>query len=380
MKYLPLVWAGIWRKRSRAVLMLLQIASAFLLFGLLQGLNSGIKQAISRAHSDRLYVGSSVSLGVPLPISLLPQLKNVPGVKLVTPFAQFPSIYQKPGQGIPMNAVDPEAFFGMVSDYVVPKAQVEALKNNRTGLILGATPAKRYGLKVGDRLALQTQQPKRDGSNAWVFDIVGIFDVPSQPSGASAAIVNFAYMNEARLADRDTALLFLALADSPANAPAVARAIDKAFANSSHETRTQSEGDLFTTQLQRVADIDFIVGGIISAVFFALLLATGALMMQSVRERVPELAVLKTLGFSDRLVMVLILVEAIIFCVFSAAIGLGLASLILPQARTLIGIASMPGIVIAAGIGFAVALAIIGGSVPAWRGLKLQVAEALAGR
>jgi len=360
--------------------MLLQIASAFLLFGLLQGLNSGIKQAIARTHSDRLYVGSAVSLGVPLPISLLPQLKNVPGVKLVTPLVQFPSIYQKPGQGIPMNGVDPEAFFGMFSDYIVPKAQVEALKNNRTGVILGSTPAKRFGIKVGDRLALQSQQPKRDGSNAWVFDVVGIFEVPSQPSGASAAIVNFDYLNDARLGDRDTALLYIALADTPAHAPAVMRAIDKAFANSSNETRTQSEGDMIASQIQRIADLDLIIGGIVGAVFFALLLATGALMMQSIRERVPELAVLKTLGFSDRRVMVLILVEAVIFCVFSAAIGLGLASIILPAARTLIGIASMPGIVFASGIGFAVALAIIGGSVPAWRGLKLQVAEALAGR
>jgi putative ABC transport system permease protein len=187
-------------------------------------------------------------------------------------------------------------------------------------------------------------------------------------------------VNEARLADRDTALLFIALADSPAHAPAVASAIDKAFANSSHETRTQSEGDLFASQIQRIADIDLIVGGIISAVFFALLLATSALMMQSVRERVPELAVLKTVGFSDRLVMVLILVEAVVFCVFSAAIGLGLASLILPQARALIGVTSMPGVVLGAGIGFAIALAIIGGSVPAWQGLRLQVAAALAER
>jgi putative ABC transport system permease protein len=380
MKYLPLVWAGIWRKRSRAVLMLLQIASAFLLFGLLQGLNSGIKQAIARTHADRLYVGSKVSLGVPLPMSLFPQIEHMPGVKLATPLIQMPAMYQKPSQVVPMTAVNVDAFFGMFDNYVVPKAQVEALKNNRTGLLLGVNLAKRYGLEVGDRIALQSQQPKSDGTNAWAFDIVGTFEVPDQPNGASNAIVNFDTINESRLADKDTAILFIVLADSPANAPAVGRAIDKRFANSSHETRTQSEGDLFTTQLQRIADIDLIVGGIISAVFFALLLATGALMMQSIRERVPELAVLKTLGFSDRLVMILILVEAVVFCVFSAAIGLALASFILPQAKMLIGITSMPGVVIAAGMGFAIALALIGGSVPAWRGLRLQVAEALAER
>jgi putative ABC transport system permease protein len=227
---------------------------------------------------------------------------------------------------------------------------------------------------------LQTQQPKKDGSNSWTFNIVGIFDDPSAPNGAGAGIVNYDLLNEARITDRDTTLLFVALADSPAHAPAVGAAIDKAFANSSHETRTQSEGDLIASQLQRIADIDFIVGGIIGAVFFALLLATGALMMQSVRERVPELAVLKTLGFSDQLVMILILIEAVLFCVFSAAIGLGLASFILPQARTLIGITSMPVNVIVTGLIFAIVLALAGSSVPAWRGLKLRVAEGLADR
>jgi len=380
MKYLPLIWVGMWRKRSRAVLMLLQIASAFLLFGLLQGLNSGIKQAIARTHSDRLYVTSNVSIGLPLPLSMLQQLQRVAGLKLVTPLVQFPSIYQKTTQGMPMDGVDPEAFFGMFPDYVVPPAQIQALRNDRSGVILGTTLARRYGLKIGDRIALQSQQPKRDGSNDWGLDVVGIYSVPTQPSSAAAAIVNFDLLNESRLADRDTALLFIALADSPAQAPAVASAIDKMFANSPHETRTQSEGDLVTSQIQRIADIDFIVGGIIGAVFFALLLATSALMMQSLRERVPELAVLKTVGFSDRLVMVLILVEAVVFCVFSAAVGLAIASVILPASRALIGITSMPGVVLAAGIGFAIVLAIIGGSVPAWRGLRLQVAQALAER
>ena len=380
MKYLPLIWAGIWRKTGRAVLMLLQIASAFLLFGLLQGLNSGIKQAIDKAHSDRLYVGSSVSLGVPVPISLLAQIKAVPGVKYTSPFLQFPAIYQKQGQGIPMDGVDPEAFFAMFPDYVVPKAAVQAMARSRTAAILGSIPAQQYKIKVGDRIALQSQVPRKDGTNAWTFDVVGIYNVPSQPNGANAIVVNYDYVNEARLADRDTSLLYIALADSPAHASAVGKAIDAAFANSTHETRTQSEGDLISSQLQRIADIDLIVGGIIGAVFFALLLATGALMMQSIRERVPELAVLKTLGFSDRLVMVLILVEAILFCVFAAMVGLGLAAIILPAAKNLIGLTAMPAIVFLSGLGFAAALAIVGGSVPAWRGLKLQVAEALAGR
>jgi putative ABC transport system permease protein len=376
-KYLPLIWAGLLRKKSRTILMLLQIASAFLLFGLLQGLNSGVKQAIAKTHADRLYVGSAVSLGDTLPISLLPRVRDVTGVKAVTPLTQFGGQYQRPGQNIPISAVDAGVIFRIFSEYVVDPAQVAALKANRTGGILGSAAARRYGLKVGDRVTL-TGPPRQDGANAWTFDIVGIFDVPGDEPGQ--LIVNYDYVNEARFAGRDTAIVYIVLAESIAHAGEVGLAIDNAFANSSHETRTQSEGDLLASQIRRVADLDFIVRGIIGAVFFGLLFATSALMMQSIRERTAELAVLKTVGFGDGLVMTLILTEAIVFCLFSAAIGLGFASLLLPRARALIGIATMPGVVLIAGAGFAVLLALIGSAVPAWRGLRLQVAEALADR
>jgi putative ABC transport system permease protein len=377
-KYLPLIWAGLWRKKSRALLMLLQIASAFLLFGLLQGLNSGVKQAIAKAHADRLYVASSVSLGDTLPISLLPRVRQTPGVKEVTPLTQFSGQYQRPGQNILISAIDVTTAFKIFSEYVVDPAQVAALKTDRIGGILGSATAKRYGLKVGDRLTL-TGPPRQDGSNSWTFDMVGTFDyLPGDEPGR--LFVNYDYVNEARFAGRDTVIVYLLLAESVARVGEIGLAIDNAFANSSHETRTVSEGDLLASQLRRIADLDFIVRGIIGAVFFGLLFATSALMMQSIRERTGELAVLKTVGFSDGVVMTLILTEAIVFCLFSAAIGLGFASVLLPKARALIGSISMSASVLMAGAGFAVLLALIGSAVPAWRGLKLQVAEALADR
>jgi putative ABC transport system permease protein len=376
-KYLPLIWAGLLRKKGRAILMLLQIASAFLLFGLLQGLSSGVKQAIAKTHADRLYVGSSVSGADPLPISLLPRIREIPGVEAVSPAAGFQGQYQRPDQKISIAGVDPEGIFKVFSEFVVDPAQVAALKANRTGGILGSASAKRYGLKVGDRITL-LGQPRRDGSNSYTIDIVGIFDNPNHDAGQ--VFVNYDYVNEARLAGKDTVLYYIVLAESAARAGEVGLAIDNAFANSSHETRTQSEGGLMASQIRRIADLDFIVRGIIGAVFFGLLFATGALMMQSIRERTAELAVLKTIGFGDGLVMTLILAEAIVFCLFSSAIGLGIAWLLLPKARTLIGFAAMPGIVVIAGAGLAVLLAVLGSAVPAWRGLKLQVAEALAER
>jgi len=380
MKYLPLIWSGIWRRRGRAVLMLLQIATSFLLFGLLQGFNSGIKHAIAQAHADRLFVTSSVSTGDVLPISQLSRIRSIAGVKLVTPLVQFPSTYQNLRQGIVVTAIDPDAFLGIMTDWTFSPQAATALKSSRTAALVGKVVAERYGLKVGEQLTVQSPILRQDGSNGWVFDLVGTYDVPNQPASATQLIVNYDFVNEARLANRDTTMVYYLLTRDVASAPGVGLAIDNAFANSSHETRTQSEGDLYTSQIQRIADLDYLVGIILGAVLFALLFATAALMMQSIRERLPELAVLKTVGFSDRRVMTLILFEAVTFCVFAAAIGLGIAALLLPLARSQIGISGMPWVVVLAGLACAVALALIGGSVPAHRGLKLQVAQALTER
>jgi putative ABC transport system permease protein len=380
MKYLPLVWAGIWRKRSRAVLMLLQIASAFALFGLLEGLNAGIKQAIAATHGDRLYIGSSVSLGDPLPTSLLARIRATPGVVVATTRTGLPSIYQSSDQQVPVIAADAASFFAIYDELGATQDAIDALANTRTGVLVGKVTMDKYGWKIGDRVVFQSPVPKTDGSRDWAFDIVGTYEQPDDPASSTALICNYAYFNEARLTGRDSSQLFVAKIDSAANASTIGLAIDNAFANSDHETRTQSEADLAASQVQRIGDLNFLARAIIAAVFFAMLFATGALMMQSIRERMPELAVLKTVGFSDRLVTGLIVTEAVVFCVFSAAIGLGIAYWLLPAARGLIGIAGMPGIVLVTGIGFAVLLGLIGSSVPAWRSLRLQVADALAGR
>jgi putative ABC transport system permease protein len=380
MKFLPLIWAGIWRKRGRAILMLLQIVSTFALFGVLQGLNTGIKQAIARTHADRLYVASSVSLGDPLPLAHLQPLQTVAGVTGVSYRIGFGGTYQQPTQFVPGFATEPKSFFAMFTEIEVPKEQIEALARTRTGVIVGQVTAQRYGWKIGDRITIQSPIPKRDGSRDWPLEIVGTYTHDLQPESAIAFIANYEYANEGRVVNRDTVDYFTVQVSEVAQAAQIGIEIDNLFANSSNETRTQSEQEVAQSQVQRIGDLDFIVHGVTAAVFFALLFATGALMMQSVRERVPELAILKTVGFSDRGVMGLIVCEALLFCVVAAGLGLGLASALLPLARGFISLASVPGIVVLAGLGCAVLLALAGSMVPAWRGLRLQVADALADR
>jgi putative ABC transport system permease protein len=379
-KFLPLIWAGIWRKRGRAVLMLLQIASAFALFGLLEGVNAGIRQAIAQTHRDRLYIQSSVSLGDPLPISVLSRIRATSGVAFATPRQGLPATYQQPDQQVGVIAVDASPYFAIHDELSVRQDAVDALQSNRTGVLVGSDTMERFGWKVGDRVVLQSPVPRADGSREWAFDVVGSYDMRDDAEEADDLFANFAYVDEARFTNRDTVQVFIAKIDDPESAASIGLAIDNAFANSDHETRTQSEADLAASQLQRIGDLNYLARAIIAAVFFAMLFATGALMMQSIRERMPELAVLKTVGFSDRLVMGLIIAEAVVFCLFAAGVGLAVAGFVLPLARDFIGIAGMPLVVAAAGMVFAVILALIGSSVPALRGLRLQVADALAGR
>jgi putative ABC transport system permease protein len=380
LKYLPLVWAGIWRKRSRAVLMLLQIASAFALYGLLEGFNAGIRQVIAATHGDRLYIGSSVSLGDPLPIGSLARIRATPGVVFAIARNALPATYQRPDQGVPVIAADAVPFFGIYDEFTAPQAAIDTLANTRTGVLVGKVTMDKYAWKVGERVVFQSPVPRTDGSRDWAFDIVGTYDRTDTAANATALIANFAYLDEARLTGRDSAQVFVAKIDSPANAGTIGLAIDNAFANSDHETRTQSEADVAASQVQSIGDLNFLVRAIIGAVFFAMLFATGALMMQSIRERMPELAVLKTVGFSDRLVMGLIVTESVTFCIFSAGIGLAIAASLLPLAARFIGITVFPGTVLALGVGFAALLGLIGGAVPAWRGMRLEVADALAVR
>ncbi len=378
MKYLLLVWSGVWRKRMRAALILLQVTIAFSLFGVLQGLDTGIKQAVAKAHANRLYVLSRVSSGDSLPSSLLPDIRRVPGVIAVTYQGFIGGTYQNPEQQIGANAVDAASFARIFPEIVIPPAQLRTLISTRTGAIVGDQLAKKYGWKLGQRIPMQSPLTQRDGSREWSFDIVGFFSVPEDPDRANYMIINYTYLNEAREANRDTVGGFVVQIDDPKRSASIGHDIDTLFANSSHETRTQSESDLASTQVQRIGDIDFLAHAVTAAAFFALLFSTGALMMQSIRERTSELAVLKTVGFPDRGVMALILSEALLSCLLGAAIGLTIAALLLPRARQLIGVGAVPGIVVALGFGFAVLLAFVSGAIPAWRGLRLQVATALS--
>ena len=380
-KFLPLVWAGIWRKRGRTILILAQVVIAFTLFGVLQGLNTAIKQAVDSTHADRLYIGSRLRFGTPLPISMLARLEATPGVTGVSYRFMFGGSYQKATQNVPIAATDVKSFLSMYPELQSEPAQVlQELTRAQDGVIVGVVTMSKYGWKVGQRITLQAPLPRKNGSRDWAFQILGTYQDTEHADQAVAILANYRYINQSQAGQADTITFATVHIADPTQAGQVQQAIDRQFANSSNETLTQSEQELAQSQVENLGDLDVVVHRITAATFFVLLFATGALMMQSIRERTPELGVLKTVGFSSPLVMTLILSETLVLCVVGCVLGLWIASRLLPLARSYLGLGSLAPAVAAAGLGCAVVLALAAGSIPAWRGLRLRAVDALANR
>ena len=379
MKLLPLVWAGIWRKPARSIFTALSIAIAFVLIGLLQGVNAGFAQAIAAAARDFLITNVRVRGSPPMPIAMLEQIRSVPGVVEVVPRAYFVGTYRPP-YDIAALATEPRRFFALRPALVIEPKYLDEIERVRTGLL--ATPAllRLYDWKVGDLVTLRSRALKRDGSGDWDFTIVGTFDSKDDPNTAAFGMINYSYFDATRVADRGTAELFYVHIGDPTRAVATAAAIDRLFANSAHETRTRSDQERAETNTKQMGDIAFFTNAILGAVLFALLLLTGNTMRQSVHERIPEFGVLKALGYSGARCFALALAEALAIYLLAALVGLAVASLLAPLGREVAASIRVSGDVVARALALAILLAFLSVALPSWRVYRISVIAALAAR
>jgi len=381
MKFFPLIWTSLWRKKARTLFTLLSIMIAFLLFGLLQGINAWLNAFGTESNANRLYVVSRVSQVQPLPSAYLHQIEAVPGIRQATYIAGISGFYQEKSNNLLALATDVQKLFNLYPDWKIAPEQLAAMSRTRAGAIVAAPLMRAFGWKIGDRLPLRTSVMKQDGSADWSFEIVGTYDVAASPAEANRILVNYAYFDEARRLERGTAWAFVVAVDDPARSAQICAAVDALFVNSAYETVTQDEKAFVQGQLRQLGDVSLMANAIVAAVLFTLLFLTGNTMMQSVRERTPELAILKTVGFSDCAVTVLVLIESVLLCVSAASLGLAAAGAVFPVTAALgIAGAALPLKVVAAGLAIAVGLALASGLPPAWRAQRLVIVEALAGR
>ena len=378
MKFLPLIWCGLWRKPARTLLTFFSIAVAFLLFGLLQGVDSAFTQIIGQNKLDRMFVDPR--FGQPIPYSYKARIEQVKGITKITEVHFMGAWYREMNNGMLVVFTRPAMWLAIRPEYSRDPSQVDRVASIRPGAIVSRWMADHNGWKVGDQITVKGNITRKDGSNDWTFEIVGLF-ANSESNGEHRQILaNWAYLDEARASGAGVVSRFLMRIGDAAQAGRIAREIDALFANSSVATRTQSEQDQASSRLAQIGDFKFFTRAIMSAVFFALLFLTLNTTMESVRERTSELATLKTLGYPDSGVLGLILAESVVLFVAAAALGLAGAAALFPLARPIIGIAILPADVAIIGAGLAILAAFISAIVPALRARALNIVQALAVR
>jgi putative ABC transport system permease protein len=387
MKYLRLVWASLFRKKTRTVLTMLSIFSAFLLFGLLTAVDVLFNTPPGgESGATRLVTQARTSFTQSLPVRMVPEIEAVPGVSAVSWRQWFGSFYQEPQNQIFGFVVPAERFLSIFTEWKLTDAEKEAFRNTRTGMLVGRGLAERFGWKLGDKVPIQSNIfPQKDGSKTWTLDVVGIFDGIDenyQRQTSNQLFINYAYFDEANQFGQGLAGIFNVKVDDPARIAEVAAAIDARFLNSANETKTQTESEFQLGFARQIGDIGLIVNAILSAVLFTILLLTANTMAQSVRERIPELAVLKTLGYPDRTVLLLVLGEALLLVGVAGFAGMGIAAALGPGLTTGFGFPPLPMNLAVWGRATLaiVVMAIVVGLLPALRARRLSIVDALAGR
>lgn len=386
MKYIYFVWKNLGRKKIRTVLTILSIMIAFLLFGLLRTMGSAFEMGAELAGEDRLISIHKISLIQPLPISHIAKIAGVNGVEDVTHASWFGGYYQDPKNQFAQFAIETEKYFAIYDDLVtIPDEQLQAWLKNRIGAVVGRATAIRFGWKVGDRIPLISSiYPQENGDRTWEFVVEGIYDVKDEHADSSAFLFHYDYFDEAKSFGKGTVGWAIVKVEEPEQSARIAADIDALFANSFAETKTSSEKDFAASFAKQFADIGLITTYILSAVFFTMLLVAGNTMAQAVRERIPELAILKTIGFSDFAVLNMVLAESLLISIIGGALGLAAAWLVAGAMASQVA-AFMPGFamdvsVVLLGAILILSLGVLTGILPALQGMRLTIVNALGRR
>ncbi len=322
MNHWSLIWANLTRRRARFIFTLLSVIFAFALFGVLLALRQAFNAGPRFERVARLLTFNAVSLAVQLPLADARQIGAVPGVRAVDAQAWFGGYFREPSNAIYALAVQARPYLQVYPLLQLPRAQRRAWLADRRGVLIGRDLARRYRWRIGAQIPLRSSiWRNRDGTNSWQVIVAGIVSSPGGRQN-NLLLLHYRYLDDARTFANGTASFFVLRIAHPGEADRIGRAIDALFANSPEQTRTAPEAAFVRDFTSQFGDIAAIVSAVVSAVFFTMLLVTGNTMTQSVRERLREFALLRSLGFGTRRLCALILLESMTVTALGGALGL----------------------------------------------------------
>lgn len=327
MKYLPYVLKHLRKNWIRTGSTVLGMAVCIFLFCTLQTVLTALDASLQSASASRLWTRHAVSLVFTLPLSYKPRIAAVPGVRNVAVASWFNGVYQKPENFFANWAVEMEEYLSIYPDLIVPDDQRQALLADRRGILIGRGLSEKYGWKIGDTFQMESVIPPYRVGKPFEFVVRAIYDadlVRHPGTDMSQAFFHHKYLYETARNSYVQAGTYIVEINDPSQVAEISKAIDALFENSDAQTKTETEGAFVASFVAMLGNLTVLLNGIGLAVTFTILLVTANTMSMAVRERRTEIAVLKTLGFPGRLVLLLIIAEAIVLGVLGGAIGIGL--------------------------------------------------------
>jgi putative ABC transport system permease protein len=380
---LVLIRKNLFRRKLRAILMIVSILIAFAIYGVMASFERAFNAGQDRATPDRLVVLNKINLTQPLPISYYNRVAAIDGVAQISHISWFGGYYQEPRNFLAAFAVDLESWMKLRdSDFVFSPEARTAFIRERTGILVGARMLEKWGWKVGDHVPISSSiYFQKNGSRAWDFTIVGSFAARIPQADTNLMLMGYDYFNETRSFGKDLINWMMLRTTSVAVNERVANAVDGMFANTPYETTTDSEKAFQKSFAAQLGNVALIVELVVGAAFVTILMIVGNTMVMTVRERTREIGVLKTLGFSGGRILRMVLGESILLALIGGLPGLGVALLLITQVRgslmSFVPTLSLYPDIAAAAVGLMVVFGIITGLVPALNAMRLNVVTAL---
>ena len=377
--YWTLIKAGVLRKKVRSVLTVLSVSIAFLLFGLLQAASPIFTGQMDGLRADLVMTMSRYSMVGKIPYSHVEFIKEIEGVESVLYMDYITSVSQDSmldGITVAMGG-DIEIY----ERFKISNEDRKAFKTLKIGALVGEAFAIEKDISIGDRVFVKSLSMNADGTYDWEFEVVGLYN-SSPKADEMGIVVNYDYFEDSRISNKGTVAAIVSKVSNPEFADVISQKIDDEFTNSSWATRSGPESQLAASMMAEFGDIELIINAILSAVFFTILLVTGNTISQSVRERTTDLAVLKTLGYQDNQIFIMVLLEALFLILLGVFTGLGMSLLSIPAINAASG-GLMEGLffltteklLLACFIG--VLVSFVSSIMPAYKALNLKVVDAL---
>jgi putative ABC transport system permease protein len=381
-RYFPLAFKNSLRNRRRSILTIASMAVSLCLLGVLMAMYHALfLKDQTPGQAMRLVTRHKVSLTQSIPVAYEEKIRKVQGVKEISVWNWFGGTYKDNRNSqnfFGRFGVEPKAFLTIRTQMDMPDDERKAFVSERTACVLSKDTADKLNLKIGDRITLigDIYPVTLD------LKLVGIY---TDPDATASLFFNWEYLRDLLPVGRRNNISTVAiLADSAAAVPGVARTIDAMFENSSTPTKTESEAQFALSFVSLLGNIKLFLIAICAAVTFTILLVSGNTMAMSVRERIKEVGVLKTLGFNNDAILGIIIGEAISISLIGGVIGLMLAAVLsvgvgkaagdtLPQLHDM-NVTPMTGLI---GIGVAAFIGLISSFVPAWNAARTNILDSL---